>query len=150
MKTIYFDMDGTIADLYNCDNWLEDILTEKPTPYIEAKPMVSMTELKINLRKLRRKGYKLGVISWLAKDSSEHYQKIVAEAKINWLNSHINLDFDEIHIIPYGSPKHEIAQDKSGVIFDDDVRVRRDWLGNALDPQEHNIIKILEELIKVR
>lgn len=149
MKTIYFDMDGTIADLYSCDNWLEDILAEKPTPYIEAKPMVNMTKLKVSLRKLRKKNYKLGVISWLAKGSSEHYDKIVTEAKINWLKTHINLDFDEIHIIPYGSPKHKMAQDKSGVIFDDDERVRRDWLGNALDPQEHNIIKILEELIKV-
>ncbi len=149
MKTIYFDMDGTIADLYSCDNWLEDILAEKPTPYIEAKPMVNMTKLKVSLRKLRKKNYKLGVISWLAKGSSEHYDKIVTEAKINWLKTHIDLDFDEIHIIPYGSPKHEIANDKGGIIFDDDERVRRGWFGSALNPQEHNIIKILEDLVKV-
>jgi len=38
-KEINFDMDGTIADLYGCENWLEDILAERVNPYERAKPL---------------------------------------------------------------------------------------------------------------
>lgn len=30
--TIWFDMDGTIADLYGVDGWLEMLIAEDPTP----------------------------------------------------------------------------------------------------------------------
>ena len=36
---IYFDMDGTIADLYGVENWLNDLRTERTTPYEIATPL---------------------------------------------------------------------------------------------------------------
>ena len=37
--TINFDMDGTIADLYGEENWLDDLINERTTPYANAKPL---------------------------------------------------------------------------------------------------------------
>ena len=36
MTTIYFDMDGTIADLYGVSGWLEMLLAHDPAPYALA------------------------------------------------------------------------------------------------------------------
>ena len=44
-KAIYFDMDGTIADLYGVPNWLDCLIAEKTKPYREAKPLVDMRNL---------------------------------------------------------------------------------------------------------
>lgn len=64
--TIWFDMDGTIADLYGVDGWLEMLIAEDPTPYAVAKPLVRLSTLARKLNELQRKGYKIGVISWLS------------------------------------------------------------------------------------
>ena len=45
LKMICFDMDGTIADLYGVENWLDMLRNYNPTPYEVAKPMWNMTEL---------------------------------------------------------------------------------------------------------
>ena len=52
MKAIYFDMDGTIADLYGVENWLENILQRNIRPYKEAKTLVRMASLARLLNKL--------------------------------------------------------------------------------------------------
>ena len=36
MKQIWFDMDGTLADLYGVENWLEKLRASDPSPYAEA------------------------------------------------------------------------------------------------------------------
>ena len=42
-KAIFFDMDGTIADLYGVDGWLDDLRAERVRPYAEAKPLVNLS-----------------------------------------------------------------------------------------------------------
>ena len=32
-RTIFFDMDGTIADLYSVDGWLADLINKDVRPY---------------------------------------------------------------------------------------------------------------------
>ena len=51
MKNIYFDMDGTIADLYGVENWLEYLRAENPAPYRAAAPMLDMEIFSIILEK---------------------------------------------------------------------------------------------------
>ena len=44
---IWFDMDGTIADLYGVENWLEMLIVHDETPYAIAKPIVNLSVAKI-------------------------------------------------------------------------------------------------------
>ena len=79
-KMVCFDMDGTIADLYGVNGWLEYLQAENPWPYLAARPMCDMDALRDVLLKLKEQGWEIRVISWLAKDSSEAYKDAVRMA----------------------------------------------------------------------
>ena len=86
-NTIWFDLDGTLVDLYDVPNWLAMLINSDPTPYKLAAPLVNMNTLARKLNKLQRAGYKIGVISWLSKNSTAEYDEAVKLAKLNWLKS---------------------------------------------------------------
>ena len=69
-KQINFDMDGTIANLYQVENWLEMLLNNDPTPYRIAKPMVNMSILARYLNRLIANGWEINIISWLSKNNA--------------------------------------------------------------------------------
>ena len=98
--TIWFDMDGTIADLYGVENWLPMLRASDPTPYMVAKPLLRLSALAYRLNKLQEQGYRLGVISWLSKTGTPAYNKAVTAAKYAWLAKHLpSVMFDEINIV---------------------------------------------------
>ena len=141
-KTIWFDMDGTIADLYGVNNWLEMLVNQDARPYKVAKPLLNMQQLAKELNRLIKKGYKIGIISWLAKNSNSDYDKKVAEVKRNWLKKHLkSVKFENIDIVAYGTPKQI---NRKGILFDDEKQNRENWLGIAYDVQ--NILQVLREL----
>jgi hypothetical protein len=143
--TIYFDMDGTIANLYGVENWLEYLIASDETPYREAKPLVRMATLARLLNKLQRNGHKIGIVSWLSKNSTEEYDIRVTNAKIEWLNNHLkSVHFDEIKIGKYGTPKSTMVDDVNGILFDDEEPNRKEWKGIAYDVS--NIIEILKRI----
>ena len=72
-KAIYFDMDGTIANLYGVNNWLDMLRAYDSTPYEIAKPLVNMNSLARLLNNLQAKGYKIGIVSWLSKIPNSDY-----------------------------------------------------------------------------
>lgn len=147
MYTIYFDMDGTIADLYNVENWLPKLRAENPSPYVEAEAMVDTGELQLYLSILQNRGCKLGVISWLSKGSSKSYDKMVRKAKKNWLRENLpEITFDETHFVKYGTRKDYIAKDKDGILFDDSEEVRNNWRGIAVNPNTEDIIEFLKKV----
>jgi len=142
-RTIYFDMDGTIANLYAVENWLPMLRAEETTPYALAEPMVGMNALARLLNGLKRKGFKVGIVSWTAKNGTKEYNERVRTTKIKWLKIHLkSVQFDEIHIVEYGTPKHEIVSDKNGILFDDEKPNRDAWTGTAFDVD--NIIEVLK------
>ena len=142
IKEINFDMDGTIADLYGCSGWLEDIIAEDTRPYEQAKPLVNMSVLARLLNKKIASGYKVNVISWTAKNGSEEYNARVAEAKKRWLARHLkSVQFSAVKVLPYGTPKQEHG---CGVLFDDEEQNRVAWFGTAFD--EKNIIEELKRI----
>ena len=51
---IWFDMDGTIADLYGVENWLEMLIAHDETPYAIAKPIVNLSVLARLMNKVQR------------------------------------------------------------------------------------------------
>ena len=143
-KRIYFDMDGTIADLYGVENWLEDIINRNVRPYAVAKPLVNLSLLARYLHILQSKGYKVGVITWLAKNSTDDSDAKVTATKKEWLEKRLpSVEFDEIHVIKYGTPKSSVG---CGILFDDEEPNRNEWSGVAYDVD--NIIEILKALAK--
>jgi hypothetical protein len=145
--TLYFDMDGTIADLYGVDGWLDDLNAKRTRPYDEAKVMHNMSALAKALNTAQRNGIQIGVISWLSKTATEDYNKAVTKAKRKWLKKHLkSVNFDEIHIVPYGTPKSTVAEN-IGILFDDEERNRTEWnKGRAYPPEK--IFEILKNLSK--
>ena len=143
-KEIWFDMDGTIADLYGVEGWLDMLLNENARPYEIAKPLVNMRELAKVLNRLIEKGWEIGVISWLAKNGTNDYNKKVANAKMKWLAKHLkSVRFAKIDIVEYGTPKQI---NRNGILFDDEKQNRENWLGIAYNVE--NIIQVLRELEK--
>ena len=143
-KEIWFDMDGTIADLYGVEGWLDMLLNENTKPYEIAKPLVNMRELAKVLNRLIEKGWEIGVISWLAKNGTNDYNKKVANAKMKWLAKHLkSVKFAKIDIVEYGTPKQI---NRNGILFDDEKQNRENWLGVAYNVE--NIIQVLRELEK--
>ena len=130
---IYFDMDGTIADLYAKSTWLEELIAEKVEPYAEAKPMIAEADL-LNLV---AKGYELGIVSWTAKNGSKAYNKAVKIAKIEWLKANFpNVHFVEIHVVKYGTRKSSVVKEKNAILFDDEEPNRKEWKGKAYEPNK--------------
>ena len=141
-KEIWFDMDGTIADLYGVENWLEKLKACDPSPYANAKPLVRLATLARVLNNLQKTGWKIGVVSWLSKNSTKEYAKAVTVAKMEWLKIHMaSVKFDNVDIIDYGTPKY-IGRD--GILFDDEEKNRKEWRGQAYGV--NNILEILKEL----
>ena len=141
--TIFFDMDGTIADLYGVENWLDYLIASDALPYEIAKPLIRLNALARILNRLQKQGYKIGVISWLAKNSNTDYDEKVTKAKKEWLKKHLaSVNFDEIHIVKYGTPKQTFAKTENDILFDDEEKNRNDWTGKAFNVNE--IIKILK------
>lgn len=145
-RAIYFDMDGTIANLYGVENWLDNLMNEYTRPYREAKAMVNMRTLGRELNRLQAEGYVIGVVSWLSKNGTDEYGERVAKAKREWLARHIGaVEWDEVHIVKYGTPKYKVVNVPNGILFDDEERNRKEWaLGNGVAFGVENIIEILK------
>lgn len=142
IRQINFDMDGTIANLYGVDGWLTDLINKSPRPYAEAQPLLNFSALARVLNRLQRNGYKICIISWLAKNSNAEYDKEVAETKRQWLAKRLpSVKWDEINIVAYGTPKQTIGK---GILFDDEIQNREAWNGTAYGVE--NIIEILKGL----
>jgi len=134
MAKIMFDMDGTIADLYGVENWLEYLISGNPYPYMVAKPLVRLNVLARMLNKAQRNGHSIGIVSWLAKNSNDEYDMLVTEAKKEWLKKHLkSVNFDEINIVPYGTPKQNFCETAEDILFDDEEPNRNNWSGIAYD-----------------
>ena len=146
-KTINFDMDGTLADLYAVENWLPKLRAYDATPYKDATPLVRLSTLARYIHKAQRNGYTVNIISWLSKDPDPTYGEAVTAAKIDWLKRHLpSVDFDNIFIVPYGTPKESIAD---GILFDDEQPNREAWTkANAenLSFDADALLKILRDL----
>ena len=142
-KAIYFDMDGTIANLYGVDGWLDMLINEDTTPYAKATPLVRLCTLARLLNRLQRNGWHIGIVSWLAKNGSDTYNASVIETKVNWLKEHLtSVQWNEIKIVEYGTPKEEIVNMPFGILFDDEEQNRKNWKGVAYD--ERNILEVLK------
>lgn len=147
MNTINFDMDGTLVDFYGVEGWLNMLINEDTTPYEIAKPRVNFSILARILNQLIAKGYTINIISWTSKSGSPEYQERIAEVKENYLKKHLpSVNFSNIFIVPYGTPKYTLAK---GILFDDEDGNRNDWRkhNGTYSFDETDIINILKALL---
>jgi phosphoglycolate phosphatase-like HAD superfamily hydrolase len=152
VKMVVFDMDGTIADLYSVNGWLEMLRAFDPTPYIEAKPMWDMEELATVLNCLRVVGIEIRIVTWLSMETTKEYDSAVRLAKREWLEQY-GFPFDHFHGVAYGATKADsvrryLAENEGAILIDDNAKVREGWhLGEAIDPTEIDIVEYLKGLL---
>jgi hypothetical protein len=149
IKVLVFDMDGTIADLYGVNGWLEDLRNENARPYLMAKAMYDKDILNTVLGMLKAQGWKVVVTTWLAKDSTEYYKDLVRKAKLQWLAEQ-EFPFDEIHLVQYGTTKANCTRKLGGyqILIDDNEQVRNGWhLGDTINANENILEKLVDLLL---
>ena len=148
-RTLVWDMDGTIADLYGVDGWLDMLRGENPYPYANAKALHDMEVLNAIIKIFKSFGWRIVVTSWLAMGSTPQYDALVREAKIKWLDD-MGFNYDEIHLVKYGTTKANCTRKIGGfqVLVDDNEKVRNGWtLGDTIDPTENLFDKLLALLV---
>ena len=151
-KAIYFDMDGTVADLYSVDNWENKLNACDVSPYVEAMPLVDMDALNDILNKFVSIGFVIGVISWSAMHGSKEYNKETRKAKRAWIKTNMP-SVSEFHVVKYGTSKHTVAKIKGSILVDDNATVRKAWEkyteeNFTIDASDNkNLLKNLEKLL---
>lgn len=142
---INFDLDGTIANLYGVDNWLEMLIAKDETPYTIAKALINLSLLARYLNKIQKNGVEIAVISWLAKNSTKEYDERVTNAKMKWLAKHLpSVNWDNVEIVPYGTPKERYCFTENDILFDDEEQNRNNWKGFAY--KETEIFTVLKSI----
>ena len=149
-KMVCFDMDGTIADLYNVPNWLPKLRAEDASPYEDAAPIYDMDKLNEICAMLQQAGYEIRVITWLSMNSSEEYKDAVRTAKRNWLDKW-GFIYDHFHGVQYGATKADSVRnyvESDAILIDDSAKVRNGWhLGQTIDPTDGNLFENLLGLL---
>ena len=141
-KQINFDMDGTLANFYGVNGWLDDLIQENARPYRQARPLFNFSALARQIHRLQKLGYEINIISWLSKTGTDDFNTEVTQVKKEWLKKHLpSVEFDNITIVKYGTPKSTCG---NGILFDDEENNRKEWKGIAFDVE--NILEILRKL----
>ena len=153
VRMIVWDMDGTMADLYGVDGWLEMLRAENPLPYEIAEPIWDMERLVNVIRALQDFGIEQRIVTWLSMNSSEEYKTETRRAKREWLEQ-FDFPYDHFHGVQFGSTKADsvrkfLADDETAILIDDSTKVRKGWhLGETVDPTKINVIDFLETLLE--
>ena len=150
MKKIYFDMDGTVYDLYGMENWLEMLRNEEKGAFTLGNALVNMDELKEVCLRLIAKGYQIGIITWLPMGASLEYCEICTKEKREWAEKNMPY-ISEFYALEYGVPKQYAPARRAAEMWlaDDNKEVREMWITEkqrkAIDATE-NIINALVAL----
>lgn len=150
MKKIYFDMDGTVADLYGSDNWLDNLQNECNGVFNNLFPLVDMNELAMVCHQLMNNGYSFGIITWLPMGASYEYERVCEQEKREWANEFMPW-VSEFYAQSYGVPKQyaPIKRAQNMVLVDDNTEVRAMWNTEKQRTSIDATKNIVEELKKL-
>ena len=142
---IWFDMDGTIADLYGVADWLPALIARDTRPYEIARGLGNIALIARLLNKVQKNGHEIGIISWTAKVEDPAYDKRVETAKREWLHKHFpSVTWNTIKVVKYGTDKKTATG--GGILFDDEEPNRTNWGEGAYTPAE--IVEVLKVLTR--
>ena len=132
---IWFDLDGTIFDLYHQDNWEPKLRAEESgvfTAYGETEgwlPYINRNLFAEAVQALMMEfGVEFNVITWLPMQASPEYEEVCRAEKIQWVKQ--NLPFvNEISCVSYGIPKQNCIKKKAQtmILLDDNMEVCEEW-----------------------
>jgi 5'(3')-deoxyribonucleotidase len=148
-KKIFFDMDGTIADLYNANNWLENLRNENNGLFANLMPIHNMKIMNKILENMVKNGWQIEVITWLPMNASKEYQVQCTKEKIEWLARYMPI-VSKVHAVPYGTPKHQVGYKKGRIeiLIDDNEDIIKEWTTNkhrqAIQADKDLINKLIE------
>lgn len=130
---IYFDLDGTLFNLYGKENWLEKLQNEDPTVF-EGGGMTRgfMPNIDNNffdvVSDLLDKGVEFEVITWLPMNASPEYELACELVKRKWVKE--NLPFiSKVTCLSYGIPKQNAISKRASQMFliDDNMEICEMW-----------------------
>lgn len=128
-QTVYLDMDGTIADLYNIKDWLPRLRASDKTIFLECKPIISEAEL---FKHFPTDKYDIRILSMTPLGATAEYCKNVEEQKNQWLDKY----FPSLTKRIYKAYSHNknLKNSVNAVLVDDSEPIRSSWKGIALNP----------------
>ena len=149
---IYFDMDGTVYDLYNVDNWLEKLRSEDVSVYSTGNRLFSDDFYKV-VSALMRYGVRFGVITWGSMTATPEFEEQTRQTKLQWVKEHLPF-VESFHYQQYGTPKQQAIKNrtKNDILIDDNSDVLRVWInGNTRKgyqvTAEKSVTQILTEIL---
>ena len=123
-KIVYFDMDGTLADLYGVTNVFKRLDALDANVYSEAKPIDKYINM---LKEFKHMGYKVIILSCLGMISDKQFDKDTVHNKGVWLDKYVGKEYiDERIYIPNTKHKEQYINEY-GILVDDDDKVLVNW-----------------------
>ena len=156
-KVLNFDMDGTIANLYQMEDWLENLEKEQ-LDFSLAAPIFNDNFIN-KIIELKKIGFYIQIITWLPPTSIE-YQAMVSKQKLEWIRKYFPI-IDAYYILPYGKNKASVCNKYDlNFLIDDNVEVVNSWnesfkdekgivenLGILTNSSSEALDEIVEELL---
>ena len=125
---IFFDLDGTLYDLYGLTNWLEMLRNEQGGAYTTGQPLFDEDSFYNIISDLQLVGVEFGVITWLAMQASDEYELSTTEEKREWCEKYLPF-ISTFAAQRYGTPKQNAIdrRHKIMILIDDNPEVCKTW-----------------------
>ena len=131
LPTIALDLDGTLADLYGVQGWLDSLQAHDAAPYYNAGELYDLDVINALIELYKDAGGHVCIVSWTAKGDIPHaYFTATQAAKMLWLRECLPA-VDDIRIVEYGTPKHLVVKDARHTVLFDDEKQNRDAFRRA-------------------
>lgn len=133
MKSIWFDMDGTLYELYKIPNWLERLEQGDMSVFEDGKARAHLKRINRAIEGLVKQGWRVGVITWAPKNITPRLFAWANDVKFNWIVENCPALANSFACIPYGESKAQFLQDMEAegaelnILVDDNKEVRAEW-----------------------
>lgn len=155
MKGIFFDLDGTIAELYKVEGWLPKLRNNDWSVYSECAPRHNYQRINAAIEALIANGWQVGVITWASKGIGWNKElQEIAGIKFNWLCKFFPaLAGGNFACIPYGYSKADYLEEmgdayKVAYLVDDNKEVRQEWRSHSCEYVKYKTINASRSFVR--